>query len=215
MRSRHSRHRRTFHQRLFDDSTLLLHASLLPLGGPRLAHPRCDLSRCCPGSVHLRSKWTLSNRVHQARVSSLHTPVQTVSAGRLPRVRTRRLWMFLCAYSGFVSVGGVGGGPPISFPRIIPGHMDSICVCIRSMCVTTVSHMSTLFRQRDSSFGSLIVRMLAFISASEDFSFSMSAFMASISCLCISTIFWRRSARIWLPPAGAGSCAGAFCAHIT
>src|ERR1039458_1889742 len=83
MRSRHSRHRRTFHQRLFDDSTLLLHASLLPLGGPRLAHPRCDLSPCCPGSVHLRSKWTLSNRVHQARVSSLHTPVQTVSAGRL------------------------------------------------------------------------------------------------------------------------------------
>src|ERR1039458_3262011 len=102
MRSRHSRHRRTFHQRLFDDSTLLLHASLLPLGGPRLAHPRCDLSPCCPGSVHLRSKWTLSNRVHQARVSSLHTPVQTVSAGRLPSSINR---LVLAGFSGsFVAI---------------------------------------------------------------------------------------------------------------
>ena len=73
-------------------------------------------------------------------------------------------------------------------PCIMPGPMDSMCFCIRSMWPTSVSHISTLFRQRAISFASLIVRTLAFICASEDLILSMSAFMASISCLCISII---------------------------
>ena len=41
------------------------------------------------------------------------------------------------------------------WPCIMPGPIDSMFFCIRSMWVTTVSHISTLFRQRDSSFGSV------------------------------------------------------------
>jgi hypothetical protein len=67
------------------------------------------------------------------------------------------------AYSGFFSVGGVGGGLPMPGPCVMPGPIDSMFFCIRSIWVTTVSHISTLSRQRDSSLGSLIVRTLAFI----------------------------------------------------
>ena len=74
---------------------------------------------------------------------------------RRSRVITRKLWMFLCAYSGFFSVDGVGGGPPISWPCIMPGPMDSMCFCIRSMWVTTVSHISTFVCQRAFSLASL------------------------------------------------------------
>src|SRR5258707_13772608 len=43
----------------------------------------------------------------------------------------------------------------------------------------------------------------------------MSALMASISCLYISIIVWRCSARIWFPlPGPGGACAGLSCAHI-
>src|SRR5258708_22295521 len=43
----------------------------------------------------------------------------------------------------------------------------------------------------------------------------MSALRASISCLCISIISWRCSARIWFPlPGPGGACAGLSCAHI-
>jgi len=68
-----------------------------------------------------------------------------------------------CAYSGLFSVHGVGGGPPMPCPCIMPGPIDSMFFCIRSMWVTTVSHISTLVRQSDSSFGSLIVRTIALI----------------------------------------------------
>ena len=66
-----------------------------------------------------------------------------------------------CTYSGFFSAGG--GGLPMPGPCIMPGPIDSMLFCIRSMWATTVSHMSTLVRQSDSSFGSLIVRTTAFI----------------------------------------------------
>ena len=51
----------------------------------------------------------------------------------------------------------------MTWPCIMPGPIDSMFFCIRSMWVTTVSHISTLVRQSDSSFGSLIVRTIAFI----------------------------------------------------
>ena len=71
----------------------------------------------------------------------------------------------------------------------IPGPMDSMCFNICSMSPTKTSHISTLLSQRPFSLGSLILATLAFIYAREDFIFSMSAFMASICCLCISIIF--------------------------
>jgi len=37
--------------------------------------------------------------------------------------------------------------------------MDSICFSIRSMCPPSFPHMSTLFRQRASSFGARFIAM--------------------------------------------------------
>src|ERR1700730_9761117 len=98
-------------------------------------------------------------------------------------------------YSGFFSAGGGEGGSPMPSSCIMPGPMPpipgpmSMCFNICSMWPTKTSHISTLLCQRPCSLGSLILATLAFICAREDFIFSMSAFMASICCLCISIIF--------------------------
>ena len=72
---------------------------------------------------------------------------------------------------------------------IMSGPMDSMCFNICSMWPIKTCHISMLLCHRPFSAGSLILATLAFICAREDFIFSTSAFMASISCLCISIIF--------------------------
>jgi hypothetical protein len=57
--------------------------------------------------------------------------------------------------------------------------------CLTSVpCADQDLPHTSLLCQRPSSLGSLILATLAFICAREDFIFSMSAFMASICCLC-------------------------------
>src|SRR5208282_4435814 len=83
MRSRYPRHRRAFHQRLFDNPPLLRDTPPLPRGRTqRLTLIRYD-SCNFPGSVHLRSTWTPNLSVHFGRMALTYTNVQTAITGRL------------------------------------------------------------------------------------------------------------------------------------